>query len=200
MDGNRFDRWTRRFEARLSRRGLSGVAATVISLRLAHDPEARARQDAQPGSFNTYCLNLGTPCGDTSRCQCRLDTNSNQICVDVVEPPDGRDFVACLTDVNCDGGAVCDTASKVCVRLCATLTEPLAPRGSGSTTCLNLGTACGNTAICQCRLDKRSEQTCQNVVIPPDGVAFRSCDTNDDCAAGLVCDATESFCRSTCAN
>src|SRR3954467_2097881 len=41
---------------------------------------------------------------------------------------------------------------------------PLAP--GTNTSCQNLGTACGNTALCLCSLDKASVQTCENIVIP----------------------------------
>jgi hypothetical protein len=77
---------------------------------------------------------------------------------------------------------------------------PLAP--TTNTTCVNLGTACGNTAVCQCRLDKASVQTCENVVVPPDGVSFANqpCISNANCDAGTVCDASASVCVSACAN
>ena len=201
MDGDRFDQWSRRYATRLTRRGLSGVAGSLALLGLATKAGARTQQEtSRPRSFNTFCLNLGTPCSDTRRCECRLDKNSEQLCVNVVEPPDERGFVACQQNVNCDDGQVCDATDNVCRQPCATLTPPPSSTGSGGTSCQNLGTPCGNTAICQCRLDKSSAQTCQNVVIPPAGDSFRACDTSDDCGAGQVCDATESVCRSTCAN
>jgi hypothetical protein len=71
-----------------------------------------------------------------------------------------------------------------------------------NTTCVNLGTACGNTAVCQCRLDKGSVQTCENVVVPPDGISFanRPCISNANCDSGEVCDASASVCVTACAN
>ena len=68
-------------------------------------------------------------------------------------------------------------------------------------TCQNLGTACGlgtNTLICNCRLTKEGTQTCANVVNPPNGVAFNSCNLSTDCPPGQICDFGGNVCRSTC--
>ncbi len=76
---------------------------------------------------------------------------------------------------------------------------PVVPPGV-NTTCINLTTACGNTAICQCRLDKNSVQTCSNIAVPPNGINFQPCQSNVNCGAGQVCDAAANLCLSTCAN
>ena len=75
-----------------------------------------------------------------------------------------------------------------------------APLGA-AVTCQNLGTACGlgaNTLVCNCRLTKEGTQTCANVVNPPNGVAFNSCNLSSDCPAGQICDFGGNVCRSTC--
>jgi Cys-rich repeat protein len=53
-----------------------------------------------------------------------------------------------------------------------------------------------------CSLDKASVQTCENVVVPPDGISFnnRPCQSNANCGAGQVCDAAASVCVTACAN
>jgi hypothetical protein len=80
---------------------------------------------------------------------------------------------------------------------------PPLPPGT-NTSCQNLGTACGNTAICVCSLDKASNQVCINNVLPPDGNSFQDqpCLTNANCVAGTVCDAAfhAGFCVTACAN
>ena len=76
---------------------------------------------------------------------------------------------------------------------------PVVPPGV-NTTCNNLGFACGNTVVCECRLDKNSAQICSNVQIPPNGINFQPCQANINCGAGQVCDAAASLCVSTCAN
>ena len=68
-------------------------------------------------------------------------------------------------------------------------------------TCSNLGTACGlgaNTLVCNCRLTKEGTQTCTNVVNPPNGVVFNSCNLSTDCPAGQTCEFGTNVCRSTC--
>jgi hypothetical protein len=68
-------------------------------------------------------------------------------------------------------------------------------------TCSNIGTACGlgaNTLVCNCRLTKEATQTCANVVNPPNGVAFNTCNLSSDCPAGQICDFGGNVCRSTC--
>lgn len=142
MDGERFDRWTQGLNTRISRRGLSGLAAGTLGvLGLA------ATADAKNKNKNKNK---------------KKDKNKNK---NKNESP-----------------------------------EPLAP--TINTTCVNLGTACGNTAVCQCRLDKASVQTCENVVVPPDGVSFANqpCISNANCDPGTVCDASASVCVTACAN
>jgi hypothetical protein len=71
-----------------------------------------------------------------------------------------------------------------------------------NTTCQNLNTACGNTAICVCALDKGSVQTCIDTANPPDGINFanRPCQQNINCGAGEVCVTGANVCARTCAN
>jgi len=72
---------------------------------------------------------------------------------------------------------------------------------SAVVTCSNLGTACGlgtNTLVCNCRLTKEGTQTCANVVNPPNGVSFNTCNLSSDCPAGQICDFGGNVCRSTC--
>jgi hypothetical protein len=69
-----------------------------------------------------------------------------------------------------------------------------------SYSCSNLGTACGNTAVCQCRLDKSSLQVCMNVVTPPNGFNFPPCQTNANCGSGQFCDLQFSQCALACQN
>ena len=75
---------------------------------------------------------------------------------------------------------------------------PLPP--GANTSCNNLGFPCGNTVVCECRLDKNSVQTCENIQIPPNGINFVPCQSNVNCGAGQVCDAAVSLCVSACAN
>jgi hypothetical protein len=85
------------------------------------------------------------------------------------------------------------------------LPPPAAPLPPGTnTSCQNLFTACGNTAVCVCSLDKASTQICINDAQPPDGISFqnRPCQTNANCVAGTVCDDVfqPGFCVTACAN
>ena len=79
--------------------------------------------------------------------------------------------------------------------------QDAAPVAATVVTCSNLGTACGlgtNTLVCNCRLTKEATQTCANVVTPPNGVAFNTCNLSSDCPAGQICDFGGNVCRSTC--
>jgi len=80
---------------------------------------------------------------------------------------------------------------------------PPLPPGT-NTSCTNLNTACGNTAVCLCGLDKNSAQVCMNEAIPPDGISFndRPCQSNANCGPGEVCDAffQPNVCVTACAN
>ena len=204
MDAQQFDRLARSFGGHWSRRRVAGLLALAISTR--HVPVRAAPVSgerlplAQSQDVNTTCQNLGTACGDTRVCQCLLDKDSVQTCQNVVDPPSERGFEACQTSANCPAGQVCDARVSVCRLTCATPIPATQPRASGGTTCQNLGTACGNTAICQCRLDTNSAQICQNRAVAPNGVAFLACDANDDCGPDQVCDASDNVCVSTCAN
>jgi hypothetical protein len=146
MDSEQFDRFTRSLDSRLSRRslsrlGLSGIAASALAtLGLsagADDADAKKKNkkkknkkknknndnDDAPAPLapvaNTTCNNLGTACGNTAICQCRVDKNSVQTCENVTIPPNGINFVPCQSNVNCGAGQVCDAAASVCVSTCA---------------------------------------------------------------------------------
>ncbi len=210
MDAQQFDRLVRFVGARGTRRQLTGLLALGLAARQApilaapvsgqRLPAAENRDAGSNANTNTICQNLGTACGDTRVCQCLLDKDSLQTCQNVVDPPSERGFEFCQTGANCPDGQVCDARESVCRLTCATPAPSTPSRLSSGTACQNLGTACGNTAICQCRLDKSSAQTCQNITVAPDGAEFLPCDANDDCGPSQVCDAAESVCVSTCAN
>jgi len=79
--------------------------------------------------------------------------------------------------------------------------QDAAPVAAAVVTCSNIRTACGlgaNTLVCNCRLTKEATQTCANVVNPPNGVAFNTCNLSSDCPAGQICDFGGNVCRSTC--
>lgn len=87
-------------------------------------------------------------------------------------------------------------AKKKCKKKC----EKQEQRGA-SLACQNLGTACGlgaSTLVCNCRLTKEGQQSCANVVNPPNGVAFQSCTLTTDCPAGQICDFGGNVCRTGC--
>jgi hypothetical protein len=67
-------------------------------------------------------------------------------------------------------------------------------------TCGNLGLACGNTAVCQCRLNKSGKQVCMNVIIPPNGISFPPCQSQANCGAGQFCDLVFNQCALACPN
>jgi hypothetical protein len=135
VDGEKFDRWTQGLNARFSRRGLSGIAAGALAtLGLAATADAKKKKHKKkkkkkpsppvtplPPAINTSCQNLGTACGNTALCQCRLDKASVQTCENIVVPPDGINFAdrPCISNVNCVAGTVCDAAASVCVSTCA---------------------------------------------------------------------------------
>ena len=143
MDSEQFDRLTQGLHTRISRRGLTGLAAgTLAAIGLGATADAKNKHKNKNKNKNK-------------------DKNKGNN-----SPP-----------------------------------APLDPPAQ-STSCQNLGTACGNTAVCVCRLDKASVQTCENVVVPPDGISFanRPCISNANCVAGTVCDAAASVCVTACPN
>lgn len=85
-------------------------------------------------------------------------------------------------------------AKKKCKKKCEKKEKP-------KFNCQNLGTACGlgaSTLVCNCRLTKEGQQSCANVVNPPNGVAFQSCTLTSDCPAGQICDFGGNVCRTGC--
>lgn len=125
MNDTLFDRWTRGIDARITRRGLGGLgAAALAALGLMSGVEAKKRKkknkkkNKKKGSGVGYgCANLGAACSNTTVCQCRLNKDSSQVCVDVVNPPGGI-IVPCISEANCPAGQFCDFAANVCVRGC----------------------------------------------------------------------------------
>ncbi len=139
MDDARFDRWTRGFDARISRRGLSGLAAGALAtLGLAADADAKKKKKKKgrkkaspppppaappvsppPPAVNFTCSNLFTACGNTAVCQCRLNKNSQQVCMNTVVPPNGINFPPCQSQANCPAGQFCDAQFSQCALACA---------------------------------------------------------------------------------
>lgn len=82
----------------------------------------RPPNPAPPGAV-VSCQNLGTACGlggNTSICSCRLDKESQQTCVNFVNPPNGANFETCQTSANCPQGSVCEAFGGVCRSTCQT--------------------------------------------------------------------------------
>jgi hypothetical protein len=135
VDAERFDRWTQGLDTRLSRRSLSGLAAGALATlglgAAAVDAKKKKKRKKKnkndnndippvvPPGVNTTCNNLGTPCGNTAICQCRLDKDSQQTCSNVAVPPNGINFVPCQSTINCGPGQVCDAAANLCLSTCA---------------------------------------------------------------------------------
>jgi hypothetical protein len=135
VDAERFDRWTLGLDTRLSRRRLSGIAAGALATiglgATAVDAKKKNKKKKKknnnnndippvvPPGVNTTCINLGTACGNTAICQCRLDKGSVQTCSNVAVPPNGINFQPCQSNVNCGAGQVCDAAANVCLSTCA---------------------------------------------------------------------------------
>jgi hypothetical protein len=72
--------------------------------------------------------------------------------------------------------------------------------GGVNFSCGNLGAPCGNTLICQCRLNKSSQHVCMNTLTPPNEISFPPCQSQANCPAGTFCDLQFSQCASACAN
>ena len=135
MDSEMFDRWTQGLNARLSRRGLSGIAAgTLATLSLTGTADAKKKKKKKkkpsppvspapsplPPTPTTSCQNLGTACGNTAVCVCALDKTSTQICQNQFVPPDGIKFNnrPCISNANCVAGTVCNAQFNVCATAC----------------------------------------------------------------------------------
>lgn len=122
MDDVRFDRWTRGLDARISRRGLSGMVAGALAVvGLATDADAKKKKKKKkkkPAKINYSCGNLGTPCGNTAVCQCRMTKSNQQICANGVNPPNGLFFLPCQTSANCPSGQICDLLNSICATAC----------------------------------------------------------------------------------
>ena len=97
------------------------------------------------------------------------------------------------------GTAAVDAKKKKKKKKKKVVLPPVVPPGV-NTTCNNLETPCGNTVICECRLDKNSAQVCSNITVAPNGINFQPCQANINCGAGQVCDAALNLCLSACAN
>lgn len=129
MDNVRFDRWTQGLQSHLSRRGLGLVGAGALAaLGLITDVDARKKRKKKkkkkqknsvpPPKYT--CSNLGTACGNTAVCQCRLSKTSQQVCMNVVTPPNGINFPPCQANDNCAAGQVCDLQFSQCALKCRT--------------------------------------------------------------------------------
>lgn len=133
MDDARFDNMARGLDSRLTRRRAGGLAAgALLALGLAAESDAKKKKKkkkkkggtaAPPpppgGGANFSCGNLGAPCGNTLICQCRLNKNSQQVCMNVVTPPNGINFPPCQSQANCPAGTFCDLQFSQCASACA---------------------------------------------------------------------------------
>ena len=132
MDDARFDAMARGFDTRLTRRRAGGLAAgALLALGLAAESDAKKKKKKKkkkkggsstppPGGGASFsCGNLGAPCGNTLICQCRLNKNSQQVCMNTVTPPNGISFPPCQSQANCPAGTFCDLQFSQCASACA---------------------------------------------------------------------------------
>jgi hypothetical protein len=137
MDAERFDRWTRGLDTVVTRRGAGAIATGALgALGLMATADAKKKKKKKkkkkvvvivpppppppaspPPAVNYTCGNLGAPCGNTLVCRCRLNRDSQQVCMnEVVAPPGG--FTFCQSQVNCPAGTFCDAANFQCASAC----------------------------------------------------------------------------------
>jgi hypothetical protein len=137
MDDARFDNLARGLDSRLTRRSAGGLAAgALLALGLGMDADARKKKKKKRkkkknkknkggsgggggSGVNYSCGNLGAPCGNTLICQCRLNKNSQQVCMNTVTPPNGISFPPCQSQANCPAGTYCDLQFSQCASACA---------------------------------------------------------------------------------
>jgi hypothetical protein len=127
VDDARFDQMARGLDSRLTRRRAGGLAAgALLALGLAAESDAKKKKKKKkkkggtaapppPPGVNFSCANVGAACGNTLVCQCRLDTASQQVCLNTVVGT----FQPCQSSVNCPAGSFCDLASNRCGVPCA---------------------------------------------------------------------------------
>ena len=136
MDDARFDEMARGLDTRLTRRHAGGLATgALLALGLAMESDAKKKKKRKKkkkknkknkgggsgggGGVNISCANVGAPCGNTLVCQCRLSKTSQQICMNVVTPPNGISFPPCQSQANCPAGTYCDLQFSQCATACA---------------------------------------------------------------------------------
>ena len=126
MDDARFDNMARGLNSRLTRRRAGGLAAgALLALGLAAESDAKKKKKkggsgGGGGSRVSFsCGNLGAPCGNTLICQCRLNKDSQQVCMNTVTPPGGLIFPPCQSQANCPAGTFCDLQFSQCASACA---------------------------------------------------------------------------------
>jgi hypothetical protein len=131
MDEARFDEMARGLDSRLTRRRAGGLAAgALLALGLAAESDAKKKKKKKKkkkggtggtggSGVNFSCGNLGAPCGNTLICQCRLNKNSQQVCMNIVTPPNGISFPPCQSQANCPAGTFCDLQFSQCASACA---------------------------------------------------------------------------------
>ncbi|MCA9878023.1 MAG: hypothetical protein KC442_09580, partial [Thermomicrobiales bacterium] len=67
---------------------------------------------------NYACGALEESCGNAPFCQCRLNTNNQKVCTNVVNSPNGAGFSPCLSQADCPAGTYCDQARNECLSAC----------------------------------------------------------------------------------
>jgi hypothetical protein len=122
--------------------GSSIFGGALASLGLAADADAKKKKkkkkkkknnnnnvtpppDPAPVGTVVTCPNFNTACGlgaNTLICNCRLNKEGTQVCLNIVNPPNGAAFQPCQTSANCNGqlGEFCDFTGNVCRSSCRT--------------------------------------------------------------------------------
>ena len=136
MDAERFDRWTRGLDSVVTRRKVGAIATGALgALGLVATADAKKKKKKKkkkvvvvvpppaspppPPSVSFACANLTTACGNTAVCQCRLNKQSQQVCLNGFVPPNGINFQPCQSDINCGAGQFCDAQLSACFSACA---------------------------------------------------------------------------------
>lgn len=122
MDDARFDTMARGLGSRLTRRRAGGLAAgALLALGVATRSDARKKKKKKKNkggsggtAVNYTCLNLGTACGGSIACSCRLTASTEQICLNAL----AGSFPPCISQANCAAGTYCDFLTGRCALPC----------------------------------------------------------------------------------